>query len=215
MIEVPKHLRGRPTYGGFVVPYFVAWYRGSEQVDEREQGAKPDFKVTDYRRLTICRKQGHCWICGKHLGAFKWFVFGPGSALSRCSIEPPSHRECAHYAVQICPFMLDVTKDYRHPDLKPGQTLIEGVAYRPEVTVLWATKGYKAEVLDATRGVWQFIPGDPEVVEFWYEGRKATRAEIERAITKVLEESKYTRSSHDMAWRIKQLMEFAPEASDA
>lgn len=215
MIEVPKHLRSRPTYGGFVVPYFVAWYKGTTQVDEREPGAKPDFKVTDYRRLTICRKQGHCWICGKQLGAFKWFVFGPGSALSRTSVEPPSHRDCAHYAVKICPYMLDNSKQYRHPDLKPGQVLIEGSSYHPEVSVLWATKGYKTIALDPSRGMYQFEPGEPTFVEFWYEGRVATRAEVEHAIAERLKQANIDPTSRDMAWRVKHLLSFAPEASDA
>lgn len=215
-MELPKHLRTRPSYGGFIVPYFVAWFVGDEQVDERTPGAKPDFKVTDIRRAGICRQRNVCWICGKQLGSYKWFVFGPGSALGRTSVEPPSHRDCAHYAVQTCPYMLTPGKPMQPiRKLRPSEFAYDLNDEHPDVAVLWATKTYGLQPIDPSRGLFHYTPGEPDVVEFWQAGRKATRAEIVAAIDKALVRNNVDRNNRDMAWRIEHLLRYAPAEEQA
>jgi hypothetical protein len=211
MKELPKHLRTRPSYGGFIVPYFVAWFVDDQQVDERAPGAKPDFKVTDIRRLNICRQRNVCWICGKQLGSYKWFIFGPSSALGRISVEPPSHRDCAHYAVQTCPYMLTPGRPMQLiKKLRPHEHLYDIDEQHPDVAVLWATKDYGLKAVDPSRGVFYFIPSEPDIVEFWQAGRKATREEVVRAIDKAIVSNNVDRNDRDIAWRIEHLMRYAP-----
>lgn len=215
-MELPKYMRTRPTYGGFVVPYFVAWFIGQEQTDERTPEAKPDFRVTDMRRANICRQRNMCWICGKQLGTFKWFVFGPASALGRVSTEPPSHRDCAHYAVQTCPYLLHAGRSLAPLTNVPPDTHVFDIEpEHPGVSVLWAAKGYDLEPVDPSRGIFYFTPHEPDVVEFWYEGRRATREEITSAIDKAVGNNNLSRDDRDIAWRIEHLMRYAPSGEEA
>jgi hypothetical protein len=215
-MELPKYLRTRPTFGGYVVPYFVSWFIGDEQVDERTPGAKPDFKVTDLRRLNICRQRNVCWICGKQLGAYKWFVFGPSSALGRTAAEPPSHRDCAHYAVQTCPYILEPGRAMAPiKKLRPTEHLYDIDEQHPGVAVLWATKGFDLQLVDPSRGVFFFTPHEPDIVEFWYEGRRATRNEIVAAVDKAVVSNKVDRNDRNIAWRIEHLMRYAPSEERA
>ncbi len=79
---------------GFPVPRFVAWIDG-----------KPDFRVVDPRQRARAVRLNRCWICGEAFGAHKAFVVGPMCVVNRVSSEPPSHRECAVFAAQACPFL--------------------------------------------------------------------------------------------------------------
>lgn len=210
-MDLPKYMRGRPSFGGYVVPYFVGWFLGDKQVDERTPGAKPDFKVTDLRRANICRQRNVCWICGKQLGSYKWFVFGPSSALGRQSTEPPSHRDCAHYAVATCPYMLNAGRSLAPiTKLRPNDYVFDIEEQHPGVIVLWATKGYDLVPVDPSRGIFYFTPHEPDIVEFWYEGRRATRRQIVLAIDSAVTLSKVDRNDRDTAWRIEHLMRYAP-----
>lgn len=213
-IEVPDQLKARPVYGGYITPYFVAWYLDGKQVHEKTAGAVPSFVTIDVTRATHCRTQGLCWCCGKMMGAHKWFVFGPGSAVAQQSVEPPSHRDCAQYAVQVCPFMLDPDRAMRAPKapLKEGQVIdLEMSTHNPGVSVLWATKRYEVVAVNKSHGTYVFEPGEPELIEFWREGRKATRAEIKAAIDHSLKLNGYKATDREVAWRVDKVMRFAPE----
>jgi len=48
----------------------------------------------------VCVRHKRCWLCGQPLGKFMCFVVGPMCAINKTSAEPPSHRDCALYAVQ-------------------------------------------------------------------------------------------------------------------
>lgn len=213
-MDLPKYLKARPTYGGYVVPYFVAWYLGDELVDERTPGAKPDFRVVDIRRAAVCRQRNVCWLCGKQLGSFKWFVFGPSSALGRLSVEPPSHKECAHYAVVTCPFMLTPGRGPRETS-RPVEIVPDMQPTNPGLVVLWSTKTYKLIPRDPPRGIYYYEPGEPHVVEFWREGRKATREEIEQSINHALSYNKLDRNDREVAWRVEHLLRYAPPEEKA
>ncbi len=213
-VEVPKQMQGRPKYGGYIVPYFVAWYLDDKPVNEKVPGAVPSFVTIDIQRATFCRTNNLCWCCGKQLGAHKWFVFGPASAIAQTSVEPPSHAECAHYAVQVCPFILDPDRNMRGPTVptKLGQAVNPGVSvHNPGVSVLWATKKFEAFKVGRERGVYWYAVGEPEVVEFWRKGKKATRAEVVEAVDASLKVNGYDKADREVAWRIEKVMRFAPE----
>lgn len=217
-IKVPKHLRYRPVVGGYVVPFFVSWYKDGVLVHEKTEGARPDFPTIDVRRLVTCRKQNRCWICGNGLKAFKTFVFGPASALVQMSTEPPSHPECANYAVQVCPFIIDPTR--LHVSEKPGFKLKEGQTLMPEVgpgnpgvAIIWTTRSYEFHMPDPSRGMALFEPGEPERIEFWHRGQPATHKQamdgFQQAIT--ANHMMETNGPIELAWRVARLLKFMKE----
>lgn len=111
-IELPEKLKDRPTYRGYVVPATVLW-----------RGNIPDFKVTDttmWRNVVMLRL---CAICGKRLEAKKYLIGGPKCAEYLAFFDPPMHRECALYALRVCPF-LGCRKDYVPLDNLPSDTKV-------------------------------------------------------------------------------------------
>lgn len=209
--EMPKNLRRRPVWNGVVVPYFVSWFIDGKACDERYPGAKPDFRVIDMRRAAICRQRNVCWICGKQLGQHRWFIFGPSSALSRTAVEPPSHRDCAMYATKVCPYLASTTAVHRRDKLPEHKVLLDVENEHPGVVVLWSTKDYDLIPLDPSNGVFYYQPHEPDIVEFWREGRKATREEIVQAVDRAIDKNKLRRDEVDIAWRINDLLRWVPD----
>ena len=155
---------------GYPVPYFVAWY-----------GDRPDFRVVDPEKMIRCVNYKRCWLCGEPLGRYLAFTLGPMCAVNRISSEPPSHRECAEYAVQACPFLLhpkahrrvsDMPEDYGEPG---GVHILRN----PGVALIWITKSYR--VKRAPNGV-LFEVGEPTETLWFTEGRPATYDEAFQAL---------------------------------
>src|SRR5215467_7036859 len=94
-LKMPLRFHKLPiSENGFPVPKFVSFIDG-----------KPDFRVVDGRYVLEAIKRRLCWLCGETLGRYMSFVIGPMCAVNRVSSEPPSHFECAQFAVQACPFL--------------------------------------------------------------------------------------------------------------
>lgn len=164
--RLPKDRRGYP------VPYFV---------EEPLPGKEPDFRIMNVRNFAMCVKHKRCWICGEPLGANLAFVVGPMCCVNLISSEPPSHRECARYAAQVCPFLSIPAAKRREagmpePVIEPGGVMIKR---NPGVTVVWMTKSYTLQKLP--NGVIIHM-GEPTAIEFWTQGRHATRPEVEQAV---------------------------------
>lgn len=155
---------------GYPVPWFVAWHDG-----------KPDFRIVAGSKFMHAIRFGACWICGEPTGVKKTFVLGSLSTISRSTIEPASHYDCAHFAVRACPFMLLPRSQYRTADLPPGTRPASGhlTDRNPGVNALWTTSNYQ---LWGTEDGRMIQVGFPLAVEWYREGRRATRAEIMESI---------------------------------
>ncbi|TYL87480.1 hypothetical protein FXB38_04460 [Bradyrhizobium cytisi] len=131
--------------------------------------------------MVICVRHKRCWLCGQPLGKFMVFVIGPMCAVNRVSAEPPSHRKCALYAVQSCPFLTQPKMRRNEKDM-PEHLAPAGIMLRrnPGVTMLWTTQSYT--IFKAGNGA-LFNVGEPVQVEFFAEGRTATRDEIMASIS--------------------------------
>lgn len=165
---LPSRLQARPLdHRGYPVPWFVAWIDG-----------KPDFRVMDGAKLPIAVKQRKCWICGEPLGRFMTFLIGPMCAINRTISEPPSHHECVTWSAIVCPFLTLPKAGRRENNLPEGACEAAGVGLKrnPGVVCVWTTRSYKP-FSDGKGGV-LFRLGDPEEIEWYAEGRTATRAEI-------------------------------------
>lgn len=173
-IPIPKRLIGRPiSKRGFPVPYFV-----THKDDEGEW----DFRAIEAETVINCHNKKLCWLCGQLLGQYKCFVIGPMCAFNRVSSEPPSHRDCAEYAVQACPFLAQPRARRNEIDMpyaKDSWIGGTGLPHNPGVTLLWITKSYKPFRADGVL----FELGDPIDLMWFKERRKATRTEIDDAMS--------------------------------
>ena len=170
-IPLPERLKGRPvSERGFPVPWFVSFINGQW-----------DFVNIDPRKVGEAYRRKICWLCGEPLGQYFAFVIGPMCSINRVSSEPPSHRECAEYAVRACPFLArpnarrNDKASMNHGETVPGIM----IQHNPGATLIWITKKFWPE-----DGL--FRVGEPIEVQWFAEGRKATREEIDASIAKGL-----------------------------
>ena len=172
--RLPKDERGYP------VPWFVQWFKDGEPCKTGE--GKPDFRVIAPDKMVKAYKNDRCWICGATIvGHAKVFAIGPMCVVNRTTSEPPSHRYCAEFAAKACPFLI-------HPRQKRNAKAMTELAgapagihldRNPGAVALYQTGTYKP--FRAGDGV-LFQLGKPIRVDWWAEGRQATRAEIQASM---------------------------------
>lgn len=163
--KLPRNARGYP------VPFFVAWINGV-----------PDFRMVRPEVIRECVRKSLCWICGETLGAQSTFAIGPMCCVNRNNAEPPSHRACAEFAAQACPFMLNPGMVRREDEMtKAHEGNVAGISIRrnPGVMACWSTKKWKTKN-DPTGLL--FDIGEPSHISWWREGRAATREEVRESI---------------------------------
>ena len=179
--EMPHRIaRLRKDERGYPVPRFVEWMNDGRAARPTDPGAKPDFRYArpDFRNQAF--KHGYCWVCGEQMGVHKVYAIGPMCVVNRVTMEPASHRECAEFSVKACPFLLR-PRMKRLPIAEDAPKNVAGmmIERNPGCTCLYEAKDAKA--FDAGNG-WLIRLGEPTRVDWWCEGRQATRAEIEASI---------------------------------
>lgn len=112
------------------------------------------------------------------MGSYLAFPIGPMCALNRTIAEPPSHRECAEWAIKACPFLSQRQDDRRLSGLPDGLGEQPGIAIKrqPGAIALWITRSYSL-FRDPSGGT-LFEIGKPIEVLWFREGRQATRQEV-------------------------------------
>ena len=155
---------------GFPVPYFVALIDG-----------QPDHRVLDGKKMPRALQLGLCWICGRLLHGEKTFSIGPMCAITRTISEPPSHRACAEWSAQACPFLSRPHAKRRPQGLPDDATWSETAIQRnPGAVCCWTTETFMP--FRAPDGGTLFEIGDPTAATWWAEGRPATRAEVDASV---------------------------------
>jgi hypothetical protein len=165
--RLPRDRHGRP------VPWFVAVIDG-----------QPDFRIVAEGKVEDAIRFDKCFVCGEVLGRRVTFPVGPMSTINRTAPEPPTHRECALFAVVSCPFLARPGMKRRQAGLPEGLALQThgpgaSAAHNPGVTALWTTRERQPFADGAT---WLFRMGEPDEVAWFAEGRAATRAEAAEAL---------------------------------
>lgn len=162
---LPHDKHGRP------IPWFA-------YVDE---DGNPDHRVVRSNGIPEAVQRKICWTCGTLLGRDTAFVIGPMCAINRITAEPPSHRECAKYSADTCPFLSTPHMRRRERGLPENRVEPAGVAIlrNPGVACIWYTTKYK---LVRAPGGRLFELGDPSRVDWRARGRAATREEIMASI---------------------------------
>jgi hypothetical protein len=179
---LPKLMENLPVdERGYVVPWFVDWING-----------KPEFRAMDGNKYRLAVRNKLCWVCGGALKGTYVFVAGPMCGINTISSEPPCHPDCARWSARNCPFlskpkMVRREDGLHHEDGRPMShaELVENAAgvmltRNPGVTMLWFTREY--QMLDDSRGRPLVIMGRPAGVEWYREGRVATREEVLESI---------------------------------
>jgi hypothetical protein len=155
---------------GYPIPEFVSNLDG-----------KRDFRVVSLEHLAHCIRNNVCWICGQRLDPWKVFVIGPLAAIQGVSNEPPSHVECAEFAVRACPFLLLPKAQHRPTDMPNIQKMPGSMKRNPGACCLYMVTGYSHREKPDGRGI-VFRTGPAVRVAWYMEGRPAERAEVLAAI---------------------------------
>ena len=177
---------------GFPVPWFVHW-----------QDDKPDFRVISPGKLGMAYRNGRCWICGGQMGVHRIYVVGPMGVINRVNSEPASHRDCAEFAARACPFLTKPRMRRNEKDLPEGRS-IAGVHLdrNPGCVALYETR--RVSPFKAGDG-YLFRLGDPDRIDWWAEGRQATREEVLASIDSGYPLLLDTATKHDGPDGVKEL----------
>ncbi len=169
-----KHLPRDPR--GYPVPWFV--YRD-------EKTGEADFRVIGPGKVEQAVMMNLCWVCGGPMARNKAFVIGPMCSINRISAEPPSHRSCAMFAAQACPFLTRPRMRRNAKDMSTETREAAGkmVLHNPGVACVWITREYRLMPVD--NGI-LFRLGAPLEVRWLCQGQPATRREVVQAIDKGL-----------------------------
>ncbi len=171
--DLPAHMKAlRVDHRGFPVPWFVAWIDG-----------EPHFPVADGDKFGRAHRCGLCWVCGGQLGKWRASVIGPMCAINRTISEPQSHVDCARFSARNCPFLSrPAMKRVPEGILPHGAVEAPGEVLKrnPGAVALWietvATTPFRAG------DSYLFKLGEPKAVEWYANGRAATRDEVEHSI---------------------------------
>ncbi|MBZ5619885.1 MAG: hypothetical protein LAQ69_14350 [Acidobacteriia bacterium] len=168
---LPDRMRDLPVDDrGYPVPWFVAWLDG-----------KPEFRAMDAEKWIRAVRERRCWVCGHRLGQWLTFVVGPMCGINRTTSEPASHLECARWSARNCPF-LSRPNMVRREDETTQACENAGIPIKrnPGVSLLWTARSFSIFNDGAGKPVIQLH--DPESLEWWCEGKPATRAEVEHSV---------------------------------
>lgn len=172
--SVPPRIAKLPVSDrGFPVPFFAEWTDGV-----------PDFRVVSAEKMARAVRNSLCWVCGEQLGVFKAFVIGPMCGINRTISDPPSHRECAIFSAQHCPFLSRPLAKRRTDGLPidAQDAAGFGIKRNPGAVGVWITKRYRVFRPPAGNGGILFRIGDPTEVLWFANGRTATRGEIDESV---------------------------------
>lgn len=176
-IAIPDRMAARPRdRRGFPVPFFAALIDGEY-----------DFRVIAPGAMARAWNYARCWLCGQPLGRYRTLVTGPMCLVNRTTAEPGCHRDCAVYAVQACPFLSRPKMVRNAKDLPEEHTKIPGGLERnPGATVLFTYDHNESRPTPIRVGpgwLFRFPHVRPIELEVWTQGRQATQAEVQDALT--------------------------------
>lgn len=171
-VPIPALLQGnKRDKRGYPIPYIVY----------RDRKGKPQFTVNDAKLVRRCLFHNRCGLCGQKMGDVIYFVGGPAAAFHEngAFIDPPMHRECAEYALQVCPFI--AMRNYK--GYQPNQVIdklqprdgtmivadeeAEQMKGKPDIFVLLGTKGF---VNMGEHHAPRLVKTNVESLEFWKDG---------------------------------------------
>lgn len=163
-IDMPPRVAALPRDArGYPIPYTV----------QRDETGKPDFRVVDPDKWMRAVRMRCCGICGETLGARIAFVGGPLAMANRLFTDLPMHRDCAIYALRVCPFIAAPKFAYSRA-LPEGTVASDNVSTeRPEQFGLGITKSFKVVAVNREPVL---RAGEFESIEWWRHGEREAHA---------------------------------------
>jgi len=127
---LPVNRRGYPVFANVLPPGGVP------------QDGKIDFRVLDMTAHIRAIKNRTCGICGGRLPRRFVFIGGPMCVQNRVFGDVAMHLECADYARQVCPFLVNRERQYdlRYPEGYRHDPNV--ILTKPERLVLYGTDDY-------------------------------------------------------------------------
>jgi hypothetical protein len=158
----------------------------------RDASGRAHFTINDEAKRQRMIARDLCSICGAPLWRGRWFIGGEKSAFHPhgAYIDPPMHKECAHYALRVCPYLaapsyaklLDgATLAADDPVLTINQTAIISPSTADEVRpALFVAVHARGQSSHAAPGGGVIRPARPYIaVEYWRHGEQLAREEGE------------------------------------
>lgn len=160
-IETPDRIAAmKKDVRGYPIPFSVKY--GAD-------GA-PDFRVIDPEKWEDAVIAKRCGISGGFLGSHLAFVGGPRSIENRYFTDLPMHRDCAIYALRVCPFIAAPKFSYSR-DFTEEIAVNEHVSTtRPSRFGLGISKGF--EVVRLPQGDIALRSQPFKSIEWWENGFK-------------------------------------------
>lgn len=162
---MPSRIAARPRHKGLPVPSSVQY----------DAHGVPDFRVIDMEKWTGLARSRGCGICGATMGARLWFVGGPLAIENRLFTDLPMHKDCAEFALQVCPFLAMPRFKFNLSKVElPGKAVVvnEDVSIqRPERFGLAASSGYRLVTIEGGNGSVMLQAREFSAVEWWREGK--------------------------------------------
>ena len=114
---------------------------------EIEDDGTPNFRVSDGRKVAECAKKQLCGVCGQKLGYWIAFIGGPMGCENRCFADPPMHRACAEYALNVCPYLATKADRSLALQAKHGDEFAANdptlIVEKPSKVGLYMTRGFR------------------------------------------------------------------------
>jgi hypothetical protein len=107
--------------------------------------------------------------------------------INRITAEPPSHKDCAEYALKACPFLSNPQAKRPERPMPAGVHVAGHMIERnPGVSLMWTAESFALWRL-AGHQTPLIRLGPPLELAFWANGREATREELMRSLMAGLE----------------------------
>lgn len=184
---MPGRLASRPRDArGYPIPFIVF----------NDAAGKPHFTINDQAKVAEVIRKKLCALCGTPLRDNIWFIGGPGAAFHEFGayLDPPAHKDCACYALRVCPFLATrysklIEDKLLRPDHVPHDAvLVTEESAKPDQPAFFVlAKAPRYELIDRSDEALPplFVPKRPWMdVQFWREGKPISPAEAEALLPK-------------------------------
>jgi hypothetical protein len=174
-IEIPPAMIRLPQdKSGYPIPFTVS----------RDASGIPNFGEHDQMAFIQCIQQRLCSLCGHPLELDIWLIGGAKTALEPAGVylDPPLHRQCGVYALQVCPYLaVSSFKKRLPPDLTSNDIGVQLLPGKAPLFGFVKTAGY--QVMVHPTGSIITVPKRPFLsIEYWRAGGQITEDEAMRLL---------------------------------
>ena len=133
-VPVPLLMAGRPRdERGFPITFVTLVENGT-----------PDFTTISSEQLVVCIRGRLCGLCGHRLhDGEAAFIGGPGAIEAGAFLDAHMHRECATYAMKVCPHIASPNAHYKKQQPDNREQVEFASTERPDTFFLLVAPWYQ------------------------------------------------------------------------